>query len=204
MQKDNSTFIDKLKIRRKALSWLDAPPVILETHGGSGRLYKQLYSEFEGGVVFEKDQAKAEYLSRQRTTWAVYQSDTVSGLAAGAASWKPFNFIDCDPYGEPWHVISAFIAGRREFEPRLVIVVNDGLRQKIQLGGAWMVRSLEEAVKKFGNDLYGNYLEIARWLMQSKVAPAGYTVSHFEGKYAGHNEGMTHYAAILSRKGATS
>ena len=204
MQKDNSTFLEKKKLRLKALSWLKQSPVILETHGGSGRIFKHAYAEFQDGMVFEKDQKKAEFICKQRPTWAVYQSDCVQSLENGAGKWLDFNFLDVDPYGDPWPVITAYINGRTRHNNKLVIVVNDGLRQAVKMGQAWHCESLKDVVKVFGNDIYHDYLKVARWLLEKKVAPAGYAVSHFEGRYVGHNGDMTHYGAIVSRTGGTS
>lgn len=201
MKKDNGSFLDKIRLRNKALSWVDGNPEILETHGGSGRIYAALYSEFDNGIVFEKDEKKASFLATQRPTWAVYNCDCVKSLEAGASKNNIFNFIDFDPYGEPWPVISAFMDNHVQFADDLVISVTDGLRQKLQLGGAWQVKSIEKIVKKYGNDLYDKYLSLCREILSEKVAVAGYTISHFEGKYVGHNNGMTIYAAKLSRMG---
>ena len=108
-QKDNTTFRHKVALRRQALALLENP-IILETHGGVGKLYRALYAGM-AGMVFEKDERKAEILAGQRPTWAVYHADCVMALQAGAGSWLPINFVDCDPYGAPWTTLHALSCG---------------------------------------------------------------------------------------------
>lgn len=196
MQKDNSTYKEKVAIRRVALGYTDRP-VILETHGGTGQIYKRVYSGFERGLVFEKDEAKAGVLAAQRPTWLVYEADCVAGLKAGVGKRLPINYVDIDPYGDPWPIVDAFLESDRERGDRLAIVVNDGSRQKVRLSGGWVCASLELAIMKFGNGLHDNYLDICRWLMEQKAAQAGYKLSRFHGYHCGHGKQMTHYLAIL-------
>jgi hypothetical protein len=195
--KDNSTFREKAALRRRALGWID-DPVVLETHGGAGKLYRAVYAHVAQGAVFEQDERKAEVLAGQRPTWAVYQGDCVAALADGAAGWLPANILDLDPYGEPWPALRAFFQSERPRPGRMVVVVNDGLRQKVRAGGAWSVGSLARVVQRFGNDLHDRYLEACHWLVTEEVRPAGYAVTHFEGYYCGHNQQMTHYLAVLA------
>ena len=51
-QKDNSTFRRKAALRTAALGELH-DPVILETHGGYGKLWERCYRHVGQGVVFE-------------------------------------------------------------------------------------------------------------------------------------------------------
>ena len=76
--KDNKTFVEKSHLRRLMLKKVENP-VILETHGGRGDLFRRCYAGVETGIVFEKDALKAEVLVRQRPNWAVYESDCVVG-----------------------------------------------------------------------------------------------------------------------------
>lgn len=203
MQKDNSTYEEKVAIRRVALGYADRP-VILETHGGTGQIYKRVYSGFERGLVFEKNEAKAGVLAAQRPTWLVYEADCVDGLRAGIGRRLPINYVDIDPYGDPWPVLDAFLASDRERGDRLVVVVNDGLRQGVQIGISWRMGALESAVREFGSDLHDNYLAVCRWLIEQKAAQAGYRLSRFYGYHCGHGKQMTHYLAILDRDGVSA
>jgi len=109
------------------------------------------------------------------------------------------NFLDLDPYGEPWPVREAFFLSQRTFPKRLVMVVNDGLRRKLHMGGGRNVASLEALVRRWGNArLYKNYLQICREPVQEKAAVSGYGLKRWAGYYCsgGH---MTHYAAVLER-----
>jgi len=81
------------------------------------------------------------------------------------------------------------------------IVVNDSLRVKVQDGGAWTSRSLEDIVPEFGNDLFAHYLEICEELMKRKAAQADYRLSQFAGYYCGHGQQMTHYLAVCVNEG---
>lgn len=171
----------------------------METHGGIGQIYKQCYIGIEDGVVFEKDARKAVVLGRQRPTWAVYEADCVSAIEAGAGSHLPVNFLDVDPYGDPWPVIEAFFSSDRPRPNKMVVVVNDGLRQKIEMGGARDVGSLHGVVSQLGNDFHGVYLDVCQRLMIEKAVQAGFTLDRFAGYYCGHAKQMTHYLAILSK-----
>lgn len=201
MQKDNSTFEQKSALRIKALREI-ANPVVMETHAGYGKLFARCYAHLKDGVCFEKKAEKAEALAKQRPTWAVYEADCVAAIRAGVGSHLEVNFLDLDPYGEPWPVLDAFLESERPKPERLVIVVNDGLRQKLKLQGAWKVHSMQAIVARRGNgDIYSQYLDVCRELMQEKAAKAGYRLRRWTAYYAGHNENMTHYAAVLERVG---
>jgi hypothetical protein len=200
MQKDNATFILKRKLRLKTLAAI-ADPIILETHGGLGRLFASCYSTRKRGVVFEKDPRKADALATQRPTWSVYQCDCTPALKAGAGAHLPINFVDCDPYGSCWDVLHAFFGSNRTFPDRIAVVVNDGLRQKVQLGGAWNTGCLRGVVSKVGNAaIYKRYKELCKDLLLERVAPLGFGISHWGAYYTGHANAMTHFAAIIEKK----
>jgi hypothetical protein len=196
-QKDNSTFSRKAELRVKALLELERP-VVLETHGGFGKLFSRCYSHVPDGVVFETKPEKCAVLARQRPSWAVYEADCVRALGAGVGHHLPVNFVDLDPYGEPWPVLDAFFAGLRRGPGRLVLVVNDGLRQKLKMNGGWNVASKRTVVDRLGNGaMYSNYLAICRDLVKAKGGAAGYELKNWTGYYCGFADQMTHYAAVL-------
>ena len=197
MQKDNSTYRQKVALRRKAVRMLDAP-VVMETHGGKGVLFDACYSHLSDGVVFEKNPEKTSVLARQRPTWAVYEGDCVTCIAEGAGAHLPVNLLDLDPYGEPWPALDAFFQSERPRPGRLVVVVNDGLRQKLQIA-AWDVGSMRGMVAKYGNKLAAHYLDVCAELLQEKAAQAGYRLDRFAGYYCGLSKHMTHYLAVLNR-----
>lgn len=198
MQKDNSTLSHKLVLRRRALALCPRPAWVLETHGGWGRIGERVYDGCRG-VVIEKTQDKASHLARQRPGWRVYQAVSEAALAAGLASGVAFDLIDLAPYGSPFPVMRALFEHPRELGDSLQLVVNDGLRQKVKLGGAWQVHDLREVVCRRGNDLYDDYLDAARECVEAIVAAAGYRVSHWHGYYTGSHGDMTHYWATLRR-----
>jgi len=198
MQKDNSTFLHKREIRRAALKLLSDVPVIMETHGGFGKLYRACYESVERGVVFEKDAVKAEALALQRPTWAVYQADCVKAIADGAGAHLTVNVLDCDPYGEAWPVIDAFFESKRPRAATLLVLVNDGLRQGLKMGTAAHVGSMAGMVARYGNNLHKRYLEICEMLLEEKAAKAGYRLDRFYGYYCGYMKQMTHYMGLLT------
>jgi hypothetical protein len=199
MQKDNATIRLKVSLRQNLLQYI-VDPVIMETHGGYGSIFLRCYSKVKLGIVFEKDEKKTAELAKQRPTWSVYECECEHAILGGAGSHLPINLLDVDPYGQPWPVIDAFFASERDFQPRLGIVVNDGLRQSLQTKKAWSVGSMQEIVDKYGNDhVYENYLSICREIIEKKVGQRGYTLTHWAGYYCGYINQMTHYAAVMER-----
>jgi len=198
-KKDNSTFLQKKRLRLSLLKEIEHP-IVFETHGGTGKLYQACYSTIKTGVVCEKDPKKTGVLGKQRKHWFVYECDCISAIKHGVGGQIGINLFDLDPYGEPWPIIDT-ILGNDYYMPKiLAIVVNDGLRQKLKMNGGWSVRSMEAVVKEFGNNyLYPNYLEICKHLIISKALDAGYALKRWTGYYCGHANQMTHYAAILER-----
>lgn len=194
--KDNSTLFKKLQLRRSVLAQLEQP-FVLETHGGYGKVWQQVYAHIEQGVVLEKDPKRTGVLAQQRPTWAVYEGDCVAALREGAGSHLAVNLLDVDPYGEPWSAIEAFLMSDRPHPATLRIVVNDGLRGNIKLGKAWAAGCMESVVEQFGNDVYRSYLDICKILMHEKAAQAGYTLSRWHGYYCGKSNDLTHYWAVL-------
>jgi hypothetical protein len=198
-QLDNSTFKLKASLRIKALRELELP-VVMETHGGYGKLFARSYSHLSEGIVFEKKPEKTAVLAKQRPGWGVYEADCVAALRAGVGAHLPVNFLDLDPYGEPWPILDAFLESERPKPDRLVVVVNDGLRQKLKMNGGWSVASLADAVERFGNAaFYPRYLDICRWMLKEKAARAGYALRRWTAYHCGCQQMMTHYAATLER-----
>lgn len=191
----------KISLRRNLLAELGVAPVVLETHGGYGRVWERVYRSVADGVVFEKDPTKAEFLAQQRPTWAVYECDSTMALAAGVGGHLPINFIDLDPYGEPWPVLDAALAGLGAKLPeRWALAVNDGLRQKIGMNGGWDVASITEAVSRWGAaSMNREYHQVCRWLVEKKVSQLGFKLAKWAIYGCGHNGNMTHYGAILER-----
>ena len=175
----------------------------METNGGFGEIFKACYSDFETGIVFEKDSEKCEALAMQRPNWAVYRGDSVKLLAAGAGAHLAANFIDIDPYGDPWGHIDGFMRSARAFPPILAIVVTDGLRQYLRGKSGWEAKSLQAtgAVQHFGNDhLHRRYLEVCRYQMEHLAGLRGYQISNWRAYHCGWAEQMTEYSAILVRQ----
>lgn len=179
---------------------LEAAPVILETHGGYGEVWKRVYADCARGAVIETDLGKCETLARQRPTWSVYQARAEWAIGEGAAGFLPVTLLDVDPYGEPWPVLDAFFASERERPAVIGIAVNDGLRQKLRLQGGWNVHSMREAVERFGNAaLHEKYLDVAKWKLEQLAARQRYRLAAWTGYHCGFLDDMTHYAAVLQR-----
>ena len=200
VKKDNSTFGLKRLLRKNLLKEIENP-VIMEMYGGAGKLFKSCYAGIATGVVFEKDKAKTDILGRQRPEWFVYQCNCLDALDAGCGKDLGINFVDFDPYGNPWLAIDLFFrCGHYNSASKLCVVATDGLRQKLKMNGGWTVGSMKEVVKIHGNDyLYANYLIVCQELMEKKALEAGYYLKRWAGYYCGHANQMTHYAAVLER-----
>ena len=200
VQKDNSTFRDKARLRKKALALVDSP-VVMETHGGYGAIYDECYRRADyPGVVFEKHPLKADSLAKQRPTWAVYQCDCVMAIAEGVGFHIPVNFFDIDPYGSPWDVVDAILSQHDRLPGKIVMAVNDGLRQRVQMNGGWNTDQLHRAVNHFGAaSMYRRYLDACQFTLKLKAGEAGYSLARFGGYHCGFGNNMTHYAALLER-----
>lgn len=201
MKKDNAGILSKKTLRRRALEFMQDTPVILEPYAGEGALFEELYTDAEFGVAIDKDEAKTKLLVEQRPAWRVYQCDSVEAVRHGLAADVPFNYLDADPYRDPWPVIMAFLRRPRARADRLVLAVNDGLRRGLKMGTAWKVRTVRPALVKFGAEVIrDDYISVCRWLMERHALHAGYEIAEFEGFHAGHAQQMTHYYAVLNRK----
>jgi hypothetical protein len=199
IKQDSSTFSLKKSLRIKALGEI-AAPVVMETHGGYGKLFGPCYSHLEQGVVFEKRPERSAKLAMQRPGWAVYEADCEAALRAGVGGHLPVNFVDFDPYGSPWLAMAAFFEGIRPEVPRLALVVTDGLPQRLKLSMAWNTEGLEAAVQHFGNAaMYGRYLDACQWMVQDKASRAGYALRRWTAYLCGFNHHVAHYAAVLDR-----
>lgn len=163
-------------------------------------MYDACYRDVLDGIAVEKNSDKAEFLSEQRPEWCVYEADCLAVLNGGATNHLPINFVDLDPYGEPWPILDAYLLGRKSFPDAWVLVVNDGLRQKVRMGGAWSVGSLGKMVAEYGNDaIHDNYLKICQKMIKEKAGNVGFNITRWAGYYCGHADQMTHYAALLTR-----
>lgn len=159
-----------------------------------------VYAEIPRGVVFEKLASKAEHLAWQRPTWSVYEGEAEPAIAAGVAAHLPVSLLDVDPYGDAWPAIEAFFSSDRLFPEQLAIAVNDGLRQKLKMGGGWTCRSMQLAIQQFGNAaLYARYAEVCRWNLARIADARGYAIDEWTVYHCGHAEAMTHYGALLHR-----
>jgi hypothetical protein len=206
---DNATRVAKAQLRSKALIALAkyAEPVVCETHGGMGHLYADCYTHIPVGLVCEKNPEKAQKLLKQRGhKWGVFECDVEKALRAGLGSHLPVNFLDVDPYGDPWPTIDGFLESKRDLPEYLVIVVNDGLRALAQRQRGWTSKTLEPIVRKYGNtDLFNRWLEICREMMLERAEQAGYKMQTWTGYYPKRNDyadhHLTHFASLLVKRG---
>lgn len=201
MEHDNKTLSDKLRIRRRVLDRLTAPPVVLETHGGFGRIYERTWYRARTGVVIEKDPVKVAHLCHQRPTWAVYQGNSEAVLRAGLAKSIAFDVIDLDPYGQPFTILDALTMPGRTFPNEWHLVVNDGGRNLMKRGLSWKLPMFRSAEKRFGQSgMHKHYLDAALMLVQEFGEKIGYDVTHWHGKNISAD--ISHYWAVLKRRGA--
>ena len=199
---DNLTLSAKVMLRQTALRVLgSADPVIVETHGGRGDIWSAVYRDFPTGAVFEKDPGKADLLAMQRPTWAVYESDVEIALAAGAARHLTVDLLDVDPYGAAWPTLQAFFGSTRPLAPRMVVVINDGLRFTACGGAAWRNEILAPFAARYGNhNIWYVYPDkIAPELLATAAASGGYTIAHYDSYTTGVAGKMVHILAVLER-----
>ena len=198
--KDNKSFLEKSHLRRLMLKKVDTP-VILETHGGRGDLFRRCYAGVETGIVFETDALKAEALVRQRPNWAVYESDCVWGLKSGVGSHLEVNFIDADPYGQAWQALHAFFESDRPRADKVVLVVHDGMRRNLKWYGVHNMKFFQSVVEKVGEiALARNYIEACEEMLTEIVELAGYAVESFGGFYSRKDKDRTHFFAELTKR----
>jgi hypothetical protein len=196
LKKDNSTFIEKRELRRRVLAKSPAR-LILETHGGYGKLFDACYRGVPG-VVFEKKKEAATVLALQRPEWAVYCGDSKQMIGAGLGKLWPFDFIDVDPYGDALEVIEALVVGGLT-EPRIRFVANDGMRKCVRLGQAWKIKTLQEVVADWGiADLNKRYLELAQEKCRRVLDRGGFDLVGWFGYHCGTF--MTHYTFEAVRR----
>ena len=197
--KDNKSLIEKSHLRRLMLKKVDTP-VILETHGGRGDLFRRCYAGVEMGIVFETDAHKAEVLVRQRPNWAVYESDCVYALESGVGSHLEINFIDVDPYGQAWQVLHAFFESDRPRADKVVLVVHDGIRRTLQKFGTRDFELFQSIVDRVGETYIArNYIEVCEDMLTEMVGSAGYAVESFGGFYSRKDKDQTHFFAELTK-----
>lgn len=190
-----------MRLRRGLRAELGEVGAVLETHGGYGHLWQACYADVPAGVVFDKAPEKAEALALQRPTWRVYEADCITALGAGVGAGLPVTLVDVDPYGQPWPVIDALLAGWRDVLPdRWGIAVHDGLRHRLKIGVGYATESLRTMLVRYGTQqLYTRYLDVCADLLTDKLAAAGFALTRWSGFYSGDLLANTHYAAVCKR-----
>lgn len=108
--------------------------------------------------------------------------------------------MDIDPYGSSWEIVEAFFNGcGRTASNILVIVVNDGLLQKIRMGGL-IPESVQPIIDRYGlRHVQDNYRDVCRDLLAHYSQAAGYKIVKWTSYNCGRVLAMTHFAARLER-----
>jgi hypothetical protein len=121
---DNTDNGVKIKIRRRLISMLNAPPSVLDCFAGEGKLYAECY---KGMAYLGLDKKK---ITEGRNLLNI---DNLKYLRS--ADLVRFNIFDLDAYGSPWHQF-LIILKRRRIVPgeRIVIFLTDGLQIQARLG----------------------------------------------------------------------
>lgn len=187
----------KIALRAAVRAQVGAP-FLLECYGGSGAMYRACWRACPG-VVLEKDPAYVGTLARERPTWKVYEGDTVAMLHAGLVAYLPITLVDCDPYGQPWPALEAFLMAQRVWQESWGLVVTDGGIQKIQLSGGWDMPGWEPYIQRYGNGLMAHYLAVCRERLQDLVTSYGYDIAWWHGQY-GVGRHIAYYGAVLRRR----
>jgi len=201
-KKDNKGIIQKVRLRQLVLNEIQNP-VVMETNAGFGHIFTECYQGIPVGVAFETDMEKCNALVMQRPSWAVYQNRCEPALESGCGFHVPVNFVDVDPYGDPWPIIDALLCNASKLPDRWGLAVNDGLKRYLMMGRGWKSASVGQWVAKVGNDhAHGQYLEIVRVMLTEKLAALGMEIKLWNIHSAGHGGQMTHYGAVIERKKA--
>ena len=122
-------------------------------------------------------------------------------MKSGVGSHLEINFIDADPYGQAWQVLHAFFQSDRPRADRVVLVVHDGVRNRIGRYGASDIDVFQDVITKVGEiALYRNYIEVCEDMLTEMVETAGYTVESFGGFYSRKDKDQTHFFAELAKR----
>lgn len=201
IKRDNSTFINKIRLRNRVLADCKSNPVILETHGGFGRIYERTWWHASSGVVIEKDDKKAQHLCRQRPKWAVYQGDSEAAIDVGLCRNIQFDIIDLDPWGSTIPLLSALSKPGRQFPDRWHLVANDGGWLNAGLGGAWSMKGLEKFVGRDGNHFtQERYREVLKEIVGEFSDKIGFEVAFWFIHRPENTYRLMHYWATLVRR----
>lgn len=143
---------------------------MLETHGGTGRLYEACYHEIDRGIVCEINEKRAYVLARQRPAWLVCCNDARDICATGMLGKMQVDLVDIDPYGDPWPYTMAAMAALNGMS--YWVVVQDGLPAKLKVS-VRDVKSVRPALGKFGSDIHSQYDQVARFLVEREAERLG-------------------------------
>ncbi|HEY9764651.1 MAG TPA: hypothetical protein V6D07_19140 [Trichocoleus sp.] len=204
-KRDNSAAAFKVELRNTAMQeTLD--PLILETHGGEGLMFTHCYAKAKRpGWVCEKDGNKCSELVRQRPDWHVFECESEALLEGCPTAFKGVNFVDIDPWGNPWEHMQALFVPERRLADRLQLVVHDGCRRflAISKGGGrdqrWRQGFFLMLSQRYGTNLRDDYLEICQVSVAELAKKCGYRMAGWAGQYTGHDSHSTHYWATLLR-----
>jgi hypothetical protein len=201
-KKDNSTLYFKASLRNKLIKNIKDPLVVIDVFAGAGKIYDLCYKNSLTGVAFERNPEKVEKLVEQREKWLVYECDSILGINAACGSIFKFNFIDVDPYGDPWPALHAIFSQKKyAFCDTIGIAVMDGLRQGAKMQVAWKQKGLKQFSDKYGNaELYKFYKELCKEKIEEIISPLGFRISKWAAYYCGTMDLMTHYGGIFKRR----
>lgn len=157
------------------------------------------------GWVVEKDSGKAAQLTYQRPDWWVIEGESEKLLKACPTAFAGANFVDIDPWGNPWEHLQALLTPERRLADRLQLVVHDGSRRFLSFsknGGndqRWKQGFFLELTLKYGNNLRDDYLDICQVTVAELARFCGYRLTGWAGEYTGKDSHSTHYWATLLR-----
>lgn len=122
---DNGSYIRKQQLRRRLREKLGDDACVLEGFTGEGRLYRGCWAGLRGATI-DLDGDKVAAAAAERPTWAVYCGDTEQALLAGWMAHVPWDVLDLDPYGSPWHFLQAWFVSSRVRASTTHVMVTDG------------------------------------------------------------------------------
>jgi len=186
-RRDNTAGAVKVELRRRALTWVDAPSV-LELCCGMGHMWAWVYRGLPYHGVDEARVFSPRLCDMARAEEWVEEHDLAT-----------YNFLDVDTYGSPWAMISRFL--HRVPARRVAVVCTCGLRLQWQRGG-----SSDHLARVFGvrpgariaagGALFDHYREIVMSFMTETAARTGRHVSEALRGDNGKDGAQTNYWAF--------
>jgi hypothetical protein len=196
VKRDNSTFGQKIALRRSLLGLLPERTFILEAYAGLGDIYRACYTGYPGAAM-DKEEARVEYVASERPNWIAVAGDNAAILAAGFLADAEVGLFDLDAYGSPLGCLDGILQPGRKFAAVSYLVATDGIGQKLRMGSA-DVKRLRPYTEKYGEDFVRhNYKTVLAEIIQEGADRAGLSAALIKFYTCGAGKQMAHWAVRL-------